>query len=151
MAHTRFVLVTLTAALTLAACGDDGPTGVGGDGDGGGETTQRTIKAEPSFASDINEIFQRRGCATSGCHGSGAGGLTLTSSANANYAALVGVQATSEVFPLVDPNNAANSYLVIKTEGTQSVGQRMPLGSSALDNIDQTNIRNWIENGAPSN
>ena len=49
------------------------------------------------------------------------------------------------------PGDAANSYLVIKLEGTQSVGSRMPIGGSALDNIDLTNIKNWINNGAENN
>jgi hypothetical protein len=149
MPRTSFALLATAVALLLAACGDDSPTGVDGGGDGGGDT--RTIKAEPSFATDINEILQRRTCANSGCHGSGAGGLSLTTSATTNYAALVGVTAASEAFPLVDPGDAANSYIVIKTEGSQSVGQRMPLGASALDNIDQTNLRNWINTGAPNN
>lgn len=144
MTRPLFAFATLATALSLAACGGDSPTDVG-DGD------ERVIKASPSFATDINEIFQRRGCASSGCHGNGAGGLTLTASAGANHATLVGVQANSEDFPLVDPGNAANSYMVIKTEGNQAVGQRMPLGASALDNIDQTNLRNWIDNGAPNN
>jgi hypothetical protein len=143
MTRSLFAFVTLATALTLTACGDDSPTDVGGD--------ERMILANPSFASDINEIFQRRGCASGGCHGNGAGGLMLTASASANYTTLVGMQAASEDFPLVDPGNAANSYVIIKTEGTQNQGQRMPLGASALDNIDQTNLRNWIENGAPNN
>jgi len=136
------------AMLLVAACGGDSSTTPGDDG---GEAGERTIKAEPSFAQDINEIFQRRGCSTSGCHGTGAAGLTLTTSATANHAALVGVQATAESFPLVAPSDATNSYLLIRIEGRQSVGQRMPLGSSALDAIDQTNIRNWINNGARAN
>jgi len=139
---------TLGATLLIAACGSDSPTSPEGDD---GEPVERTIKAEPSFAQDINEILQRRGCSTSGCHGTGAAGLTLTTSATANHAALVGVQANAESFSLVAPNDATNSYLLIRIEGRQSVGQRMPLGSSPLDAIDQTNIRNWINNGAPAN
>ncbi len=50
-------------------------------------------------------------------------------------------------------NDATNSYLLKKLEGTQGSGngQRMPLGSSALDNTDLTNIKNWINTGAPNN
>jgi len=141
---------TLGALLLASACGGDSPVAPGA-GDDGGESVERTIKAQPSFAQDINEIFQRRGCANSGCHGTGAAGLTLTASATANHAALVGVQAAAEDFPLVAPNDAMNSYLLIRIEGRQSVGQRMPIGSSALDAIDQANIRNWIDNGAEAN
>lgn len=137
-------LIAVTA-VALAACNGDGGTGLDGGGD------EREIKANPSFAADVNEIFQRRGCTTSGCHGGGQAGLTLTSSASANYAELVDVQATSEDFLRVEPGNAQDSYLVIKLEGRQNEGQQMPLTGEALDNIDLTNIRNWINNGAPNN
>ena len=150
MMHTKksgLVMVAAFLAAAFAACGEDSPTDPAGDPGG----TPRTIKAAPSFATDINEILQRRGCSTSGCHGTGAGGLTLSSSASANYAALVGVTANGQSIDYVVPNDATNSYLVIKIEGRQTVGQQMPLGSSALDNIDQTNIRNWIDTGAPNN
>ena len=149
MRHARNTAV-IALSTFLVACGGDGPTDPSAS-DGGDTATPRTILAEPSFAENINEILQRRGCATSGCHGSGAGGLRLTSAASDNYAALVGVAAIGEDFDYVVPNDATNSYLVIKIENRQSVGQRMPLGSSELDTIDQTNIRNWINNGAPNN
>jgi hypothetical protein len=53
----------------------------------------------------------------------------------------------------VIPYDAANSYLVKKLEGTQGSGngERMPLMLSPLDNIDITNIKNWINAGAPNN
>jgi hypothetical protein len=47
-------------------------------------------------------------------------------------------------------NDAVNSYLVKKLEGTGS-GSRMPIGGSALGNIDLTNIKNWINTGAANN
>ena len=88
-----------------------------------------------------------------GCHGDGTGAeMTLGSNAGANYGVLVGVPSTSEPsFNRVTPNDATNSYIVIKLEGRQGVGARMPLGRSPLDNIDLTNIRNWINGGAPNN
>ena len=149
MRYLRISAIIAASAL-FVACGGDSPTDPSA-GDGGDAATPRTVLAEPSFAANVNEILQRRGCATSGCHGSGAGGLRLTSAASDNYAALVGVAAIAEDFDYVVPNDATNSYLVIKIENRQSVGQRMPLGSSELDSIDQTNIRNWINNGAPNN
>jgi len=146
MAAAR-VIPSLTLVVILAACGGD-PTGPGDN-----NPPVREIKAAPSFSTDVNEIFQRRGCTGGSCHGApnGQGGLRLTSSASANYAALVNVDASSEAFKRVLPNDATNSYLVIKLEGRQSVGSRMPLNLSPLDNIDLTNIRNWIGNGAPQN
>ena len=50
----------------------------------------------------------------------------------------------------VIPGNAQDSYLVIKIEGRQGVGSRMPVGG-ALDAVDITNIRNWINEGAKNN
>jgi hypothetical protein len=37
---------------------------------------------------------------------------------------------------------------VIKLEGRQTVGGRMPQTGSPLDSIDLTNVRNWISQGA---
>lgn len=143
----RLLVLTTALAVPLLACNGDGGTGLDGDDD------QREIEANPSFASDINEIFQRRGCSAGSCHGAAGGqaGLELTSSASANYDELVDVPATSEDFLRVQPGNAPDSYLVIKLEGRQAVGGRMPLNAAPLDNIDLTNIRNWIDNGAPNN
>ena len=56
---------------------------------------------------------------------------------------------TGEVRVIV--SDAVNSYLVKKLEGTAGVGSRMPLGGSPLDNIDLTNVKNWINQGAKNN
>lgn len=135
--------ITLIAAVaSVGACGESttAPT----------EDT-REILTDPSFAVNINEIIQRRGCSASACHGNAAGGMTLTASAAANYAAWVDVPALAESFLRVEPGNADDSYVIIKVEGRQSVGQQMPRNAAPLDNIDLTNLRNWINNGAPNN
>ena len=65
---------------------------------------------------------------------------------------LVNADAWSEpAFKRVLPGDAENSYLVIKLEGRQLVGLQMPLDADPLDEIDLTNIKNWINNGAPNN
>ena len=98
------------------------------------------------------EILTRNGCTSAGCHGGGAAGMTLGSSASANFGVLVGVLSTSEPgFNRVTPSDATNSYIVIKLEGRQTVGAQMPLGRTQLDNVDLTNIKNWINNGAMNN
>jgi hypothetical protein len=134
------------AALSLAACGDGG-TGPNDNG-GGGDT--RTIVADPSFGTVIQEIFNRRGCNSGSCHGSSQqAGLDLrTGSSHAN---LVNVLATQSGTMRVIPGNANDSYLIVKVEGRQTVGQRMPVGGAALDNIDLTNLKNWINQGAQNN
>jgi len=153
MPALRSILSIATLGLFLTACGgSDSPTDPGGsdnNNNGGGSNT-RTIKADPAFAADIFEIFQRNGCAASSCHGGGTGGLFMTSASNA-YANLVGIEsnATGEVFVIA--SDAANSYLVKKLEGTASAGARMPLGGTPLDNIDLTNVKNWINQGAKNN
>ncbi len=139
----------LVAALTVSACGGGSPTGPD-DGNGSGNNGTRVIKAAPSFANDIQEIFNRRGCTASSCHGSAMSvGLDLRS--GSSYAKLVNVEATQEPIIRVIPGNADQSYLVIKLEGRQSVGARMPLGGAALDNIDLANIKNWINQNAVNN
>ncbi len=150
-------LASLSPALAglflLAACGGgDGPTYPGMDDDPGGGTEgpTRTVKSDPSFARDIQEIFDRRGCTNSSCHGSSQqAGLDLRQ--GSAYGNLVNVMATQEQIIRVIPGNAQGSYLVIKLEGRQTVGQRMPRGAAPLDTIDLKNIRNWIDKGAKNN
>ena len=151
----RSFLTAVVVAALLAACGGSDSPSAPDDNNDNGESSgdTRVIKSNPSFATDIQEIFTRIGCTAMGCHGDGTGaGMTLGSNAGANYGVLVGVPSTSEPnFNRVTPNDATNSYIVIKLEGRQGVGARMPFGGSPLDNIDMTNIRNWINGGAPNN
>ena len=142
--------LAVAAALTLAACGDSG-TGPDDNGNtGGGNGNTRTIVADPSFATVIQEIFNRRGCAAGDCHGSSqSAGLSLAS--GSSYANLVNVASTQASTLRVIPGNADGSYLIVKVEGRQTLGDRMPQGGAALDNIDLTNLKNWINRGAANN
>ncbi len=141
-------IIVAGLAIVALACGGDSSTGPGGNG---GNTNGREIKADPSFSSDIIEIFTRTGCSASSCHGSASqGGLDLR--ASAAYGELVNVAAEGEPSKTrVIPGDAQNSYLVIKLEGRQSFGSQMPEGGAPLDNIDLSNIRNWITQGALNN
>ncbi len=138
MSCIRTNITLITATTLLAACGGEA-----------GPIDPPTLN--PSFSTDIKEIFDRRGCAVAGCHGSQqSGGLDLRS--GASYAELVNVTAEGEAtFLRVVPNDATNSYLVIKLEGRQSFGSQMPISGGALSNTDLTNIRNWINAGAANN
>ena len=144
----RTTLLPILLVSALGACGGDSPTGPDDGQNGGGET--RTIVTDPSYANVIQEIFSRKGCTASSCHGSSQqAGLDLRS--GSSYAALVNVQSTQSTAARVIPGNADDSYLIVKVEGRQTVGARMPVGGSPLDNIDLTNLKNWINQGAKNN
>ncbi|HNP36045.1 MAG TPA: CHRD domain-containing protein [Woeseiaceae bacterium] len=92
----------------------------------------------------------------SGCHSGPTSsnlpsGMNL-SSTNASFNALVNV-ASLQVGSLnrVTPNDPANSYLIRKLEGTQTVGARMPQGGPFLDQATIDMIKDWISDGAPNN
>jgi hypothetical protein len=142
MSRTTSALFLVMLTVLLAACGGDSPTDPDPDG--------RTVKDDPSFATDVMEIFARRGCTASTCHGGGQGGLTITSAATAR-ANLVNVPSPTTGEVRVIPGNADDSYLVKKLEGRASAGERMPLGGNPLDQTDLQNIKNWINRGAQNN
>ena len=128
------------AVVFLFGCGSDSPAS---------SEPPPTVKEDPSFAADIQSVFTNS-CISSGCHNAGAAaGLVLLQ--GQSYANLVNVAATQEAGKTrVIPNDAANSYLVIKLEGRQTSGSRMPLGGSLNSNTIQ-NIKNWIDKGAKNN
>jgi putative intracellular protease/amidase len=104
-----------------------------------------------SFSADIRDIFARGGCASSSCHGA-AVALGLDLRPGADYGSLVNVAAVEDqTKQRVLPGDAQNSYVVIKVEGRQTVGGRMPLGEAPLDSIDVATLRRWIDQGALDN
>ncbi len=152
----RWFLTAFCLCLTLAACGgSDAATGPIRPAVAGDDTPS---PPGPSFAQEVNQIFELHGCTAALCHGSGAlsghagGDLTLTSSADENYANLYLVAAYGELeFLRVSPRDATNSYLVMKLEGRQLEGPRMPIGRAALSSTEIGLIRDWIDSGAPNN
>ena len=111
-------------------------------------TPPDTALTNPSFATDIQTIFNQNGCTQGQCHGSDPGQADLNLAAGRSYGELVDVQATQEPqFIRVVPNDADVSYLIIKLEGRQTQGDQM--GELSTPTI-QT-IKNWINNGAPNN
>jgi len=133
--------------LMLGACSGSDATGPDDDSNGSGV---RQPIADPSFSQVIQALFEDRSCTAANCHGSGqSAGLDLR--AGNSYGSLVNQPAQSEAGKIrVIPGNAQDSYIVIKVEGRQAVGSRMPVGG-ALDAVDITNIRNWINQGAKNN
>lgn len=158
MKFFRSSISTLVLIALLTACGGTPtptPTDTDTDTDTNTNSNPRVILTNPSFATDIQEIFDRIGCATSDCHGgANQGGLGLASAA-ASYANLVDIPAFAVNNPgigldRVEPNDHLASYLWLKVSGT-TAGTQMPQGLAPLDNIDQTNIMNWINTGALNN
>jgi len=133
-------IMAVLAVLFLLSCGSDNSTS---------SQPPVTVKDDPSFSADIQPIFNSN-CVSSGCHNATASaGLVLLQ--GQSYASLVNVDSSSEnTKKRVLPGDATSSYLVIKLEGRQSVGARMPLGGSLNTNSIQ-NIKNWINKGAKNN
>lgn len=140
----------IALVLAVGACSDSGTEPVDDHNGNGGGGTGRQILDDPSFAANIQEIFNRRGCTSGQCHGTAAEGELSLTSGN-SHANLVNVEAVAENGTRVIPGNANASYLVIRLEGRQNVGERMPRGGSPLDATDMGNIKNWINQGAKNN
>jgi hypothetical protein len=140
------LLVSLSGALTACGSGGGGggsqytPPGGGGGGGGGGTPLL------PTFQSIQTNVFDRI-CTT--CHLGATAPQGLRLDAANSYALLVGVTSAQEP-PLVrvQPGNPGNSYLIRKLEGTQTVGDRMPLNLTPLPASDIQVIRQWIQDGA---
>ncbi len=140
--------------LTAGGCGGDSATAPygdpGGNTGGSGSGSGTTVKADPSFAQDIQAIFNRTGCTAAGCHGSSPqAGLDLRT--GVSYGQLVNVPSTQTGILRVIPGNAQGSYLMMKLEGRATVGATMPLGGNPLGSTDLGNLRNWINQGAKNN
>ena len=148
----KSVSAALSVVIFFGACGSEPGTTTAPQEEQ--PEPERVVKLSPSFAADIVEIFDRRGCAASTCHGGGpgrgAGGMALSDTATA-YASLVNVLSGCNGLVRVIPRDAANSYLLEKLQATPACGLLMPLGDEPLDSIDFNNIRNWIIENALSN
>ena len=141
------ISIVLFIALSIFYCGG------GGNGTPGTPDIQETVISDPSFSTNIQPIFTSS-CALSGCHNSTAqeGLILLQGQAYANIVNVDSTQDTQQpVRKRVLPGDAANSYLVIKIEGNQTVGARMPEGRSPLSSVRIQNIKNWVDRGAKNN
>jgi len=113
-------------------------------------TEPGVVKEDPSFSRDIQPIFNLH-CGLAGCHGAEPGAAGLNLSAGRAYVNLVNIPSVEVPALLrVAPGDPENSYLVIKIEGRQTVGERMPVGGILSDQAIQL-IRNWVAKGAKNN
>jgi hypothetical protein len=137
-------------ALVLGSCG--GGSGAGLDENGqplppGG--TSGSGDLAPTLSSIQANVFTVH-CAVPGCHG-GANpqeSLRLDPGFSAGY--LINVASPrGDAFVRVVPGDPDASLLIQKLEGTQPVGDRMPLFGPYLPQSTIDVIRQWIRNGAP--
>ena len=143
----------VASGLVLASCGgDSGSPAAPENGNGPeGPGTPPTVLPDPPFSSVIAPIFEERGCTASSCHGI-PNQADLRLLADTAWLELVNVQAVMEPQEvLVIPGDPLNSYLVKKIEGRHTEGNRMPPNRDTLSTVQQTNIRNWIAEGAKRN
>lgn len=151
-----------TYQLTVSGSGDTALTDtegriLDGDGDGtaGGDmmSTFTLVAAEPATTlTEIQEAIFTPSCAVSGCHSGGSPAAGQNLSEGQSFDNLVNVPSSQDSsLTRVIPGNPDDSLLVQKVEGTQPVGQRMPLGGTPLSNAEIQMIRDWIEAGAEDN
>jgi len=127
-------------------------TAVAKDG-AGNQTTSAAVAMNvilvPTLAQLQSSIF---GARCSGCHTGGGAGLPGSmnlSSAAATAAGLINVTSIEEpTQKRVTPGAPNNSYIITKLMGTQTVGQRMPLGGPFLSQTEIDSVRAWIQAGA---
>jgi len=100
-----------------------------------------------SYQRDIRPLLDNGQCSAQGaCHGSGAGGLTITSTtckdilrAGGNHGAFV-----------VAGNAEVSTFYLVVSSTLQFRGQ-MPLGGRKFSIEQQELIRDWINDGAKNN
>ena len=134
-------------ALALAACGAGSGEGLDQNGQ---PVRPPPTGLQPTLASIQDNVFTVD-CAVSGCHG-GAGaqqGLRL----DPGFAAgnLINVPSPRDPNLIrVVPGNPDASFIIQKLEGTQTLGDRMPDGGPYLQQSTTDVIRQWIQDGAPT-
>ena len=135
------ILIWLIGVLVITSCSNYGTN----------NEDDPNVTVEATFSSIQANVFNKS-CALSGCHDSGSKQSGLDLSSGKAYSNLVNVPSVEKPNILrVKPNDAANSYLVMKLEGASGIaGSKMPLnGSLSQDKIDA--IKEWINNGAKNN
>ncbi|MEX2399809.1 MAG: hypothetical protein WD423_03490 [Rhodothermales bacterium] len=131
---TWSAITLMSVGILLSACSQDNP-----------------VEPDVVMLADVQSQVFDASCAVSGCHAGDdpAGALNLTS--GASFDALVNVPSTEvPELLLVEPGNAADSYLYIKIVGGDRIAEgtlRMPIGRDLTPaQIDL--VRNWIDDGA---
>lgn len=137
-----FILIVCSSVF-LYRCGSDSPS----EPD---VPDQETIISDPSFSQHIQPIFNDS-CALALCHV--AGNITeLDLTQGVAYNEIVNVDSGQDAsFKIVLPGNSTDSWLVMKIEGRNIVGLRMPPSADPLSDVRIQNIKNWVDRGAKDN
>jgi hypothetical protein len=137
-------------ALVLGACG--GGSGAGLDENGqplgpGGSSGGPGLA--PTLSSIQANVFSVS-CAVPGCHGGANAQVDLRLDAGFSGGYLINVPSPRSAGLIrVVPGDPDASFLIQKLQGTQSLGDRMPLFGPYLPQNTIDVIRQWIQNGAP--
>ncbi len=136
--------------VALAACGAGSGEGLDQNGQPLTGSAPPVTGLAPTLASIQDNVFTVN-CAVPGCHG-GAGaqqGLRLDPGFSAGSLINVASPRDPNLIRVV-PGNPDASFLIQKLDGTQTLGDRMPDGGPYLTTATVNVIRQWIQDGAPT-
>jgi hypothetical protein len=141
-------IATLSLLLLAYACGGrGGQTRTPQSDVAAGSGSDSSATAAAGFKGNVQPLFDKK-CASSSCHGAQkSAGIQL--SAGTAYDNIVNVKSSEEPqFMRIKPGVPDSSYIVIKLEGRQKVGMRMPLTGGTFSDKEIQAIRSWISAGA---
>ncbi len=142
-----FVLAIVALMLLAAGCKGGGQSGTQQSGDVGKSSQTQAQMTAAMFGMDVQPIFTNR-CALSSCHGD-AKSADMQLSPGLAYSNIVNVRSSEDPsFMRIMPGQPDSSYLVMKIEGRQKVGVRMPAIDGPLSAKQIQAVRSWIEAGA---
>jgi len=146
MKSLLILVIAASLLLTLSCRGSNQPASQT-TSDPAKTAAAPTQMASAMFDMDVQPIFTGK-CALSDCHGAAkSGGMQL--SAGMAYDNIVNVKSSEDPrFMRVMPGAPDSSYLVMKIEGRQTVGMRMPLRRTPLSDAQTQLISGWIQAGA---
>jgi hypothetical protein len=135
--------------LVLGACGAGTGEGLDQNGQplaaGGGPAP-----LAPTLASIQTNVFSVN-CAIPGCHGGGTVQYGLRLDPGFSAGNLINVASPRDANLIrVIPGNPDGSFIIQKLEGTQTLGDRMPQFGPYLPQSTIDVIRQWIQDGAPT-
>jgi len=109
-----------------------------------------SVALGPTLASIQANVFSVN-CAIPGCHGGGTVQYGLRLDPGFSAGNLINVASPRDANLIrVIPGNADGSFIIQKLEGKQTLGDQMPQFGPYLPRSTIDVIRQWIQNGAPT-